>query len=173
MKIYSPQIIHKSDAGGVLVGLKNESDVRSAFEAIMSSARRYDKSAELRGVLVAEMVSGGREMIIGSKLEPGFGPVIMLGLGGIYVEVLGDVTFRLAPVGAAEAEAMPFSLRTHKILGGVRGEKPSDVAKLSECIQRLSQLVTDFADDIAELDMNPVLVLAKGCRVLDVRIGLT
>ena len=175
MKISSPQIIHKSDAGGVMVNLKSAAEVRSAFDTIMSNARRYDKNAELRGVIVAEMVSGGKEMIIGSKLEPGFGPVIMLGLGGIYVEVLGDVTFRLAPVGAAEAAAMPLSLRTSKLLGGVRGEKPSDVAKLAECIQRLSQLVTDFADEIAELDMNPVLVLAKGkgCRVLDVRIGLT
>ena len=173
MKISSPQIIHKSDAGGVMVGLEDESQVRSAFSTIMSNAKRYDPNAELRGVLVAEMVSGGKEMIIGSKLEPGFGPVIMLGLGGIYVEVLGDVTFRIAPVGAAEAESMPGSLRTSKILGGVRGEKPSDVVKLAECIQRLSQLVTDFDDEIAELDMNPVLVLARGCRVLDVRIGLT
>ncbi|MCE2498569.1 MAG: acetate--CoA ligase family protein [Nitrosopumilaceae archaeon] len=175
MKISSPQIIHKSDAGGVMVNLKSAAEVRSAFDTIMSNARKYDKKAELRGVIVAEMVSGGKEMIIGSKLEPGFGPVIMLGLGGIYVEVLGDVTFRLAPVGAAEAAAMPLSLRTSKLLGGVRGEKPSDVAKLAECIQRLSQLVTDFAGEIAELDMNPVLVLAKGkgCRVLDVRIGLT
>lgn len=173
MKISSPQIIHKSDAGGVMVGLEDESQVRSAFSTIMSNAKRYDPDAELRGVLVAEMVSGGKEMIIGSKLEPGFGPVIMLGLGGIYVEVLGDVTFRIAPVGAAEAESMPGSLRASKILGGVRGERPSDVAKLAECIQRLSQLVTDFDDEIAELDVNPVLVLARGCRALDVRIGLT
>lgn len=175
MKISSPQIIHKSDAGGVRVGLENEEEVRSAFDAIMKNARKYDAKAEIRGVLIAEMVSGGKEMIIGSKLEPGFGPVIMLGLGGIYVEVLGDVTFRLAPVGAAEAAEMPLSLRTSKLLSGVRGEAPFDVAKLSECIQRLSQLVSDFADEISELDMNPVLVLAKGkgCRVLDVRIGLT
>lgn len=175
MKISSPQIIHKSDAGGVMVGLEDEDAVRSAFETIMSNAIRYDKNAELRGVIVAEMISGGKEMIIGSKLTPGFGPVVMLGLGGIYVEVLGDVTSRLAPVGAAEANSMPSALRTSKLLGGVRGEEPSDVAKLSECVQRISQLVTDFADDIAELDMNPVVVLAKGkgCRVLDVRIGLT
>ena len=175
MKISSPQIIHKSDAGGVVVGIKNRAEAESAFGTIMANAKKYDAKAELRGVLVVEMVSGGKEMIIGSKLEPGFGPVIMLGLGGIYVEVLGDVTFRLAPVGVREAEQMPLSLRTAKILGGVRGEKPSDVKKLSECIQRLSQLVSDFAGEIAELDMNPVLVLekGKGCRVLDVRIGLT
>ena len=174
MKISSPQIIHKSDAGGVMVGLKNDAEVRSAFNTITSNAHKYDPKAQIYGVLVAEMVTGGKEMIIGSKLEPGFGPVIMLGLGGIYVEVLGDVTFRLAPVGSHEAEQMPLLLRTSKILEGVRGEKPSDINKLAECIQRLSQLVTDFSSEIAELDMNPVLVLArgKGCRVLDVRIGL-
>ena len=174
MKITSPQIIHKSDAGGVMVGLGSESEVRNAFEQIMENARRYDPEADLRGVLVAEMVDGGKEMIIGSKCEPGFGQVLMLGLGGIYVEVLGDVTFRLAPVSEAEADAMPLSLRTKKLLQGTRGEKPYDVAKLSECIQRLSRLVTDFGEDIAELDMNPVMVLPKGrgCRVLDVRMGL-
>jgi 4-hydroxybutyryl-CoA synthetase (ADP-forming) len=112
-------------------------------------------------------------MIIGSKQEPGCGPVLMLGMGGIYVEILKDVTFRLAPVTDKEAEDMITSIKTKKLLEGVRGEKPSDLAKLSECIQRLSQLVTDFTE-IKELDMNPVLVMekGKGCKILDVRIGL-
>jgi len=119
------------------------------------------------------MVKGGKEMIIGSKLEPGFGPVIMLGMGGIYVEILKDVTFRLAPVTDSESDDMISSIKTQKLLKGVRGEKPSDITKLSECIQRLSQLVTDFKE-IKELDMNPVLVMeeGKGCKALDVRIGL-
>jgi len=173
MKISSPQIIHKSDAGGVRVGLQDEEQAREAFEQIVANAKKYDDGAEIRGVLVAEMVGGGKEMIIGSKLEPGFGPVVMLGLGGIYVEVLGDVTFRMAPITTTEADAMPLSLKAQKLLHGVRGEEPSDIAKLSECIQRVSQLVTDFAEEIAELDMNPVVVMTKGCRVLDVRIGLT
>ena len=173
MKIASPQITHKSDAGGVRVGLAGEEEVREAYAAITRNARAYDKTAEIRGVLVAEMVEGGKEMIIGSKLEPGFGPVVMLGMGGIYVEVLKDVTFRLAPVTDAEADGMIASIRTRKLLQGVRGEKPSDTAKLSECIQRLSQLVSDFGE-IKELDMNPVMVMerGRGCRVLDVRIGL-
>jgi len=129
--------------------------------------------AEIKGVLIVEMVKGGKELIIGSKLEPGFGPVIMLGMGGIYVEVLKDVTFKIAPVTEREADDMIASIKTQKILQGVRGEKPSDISKLSECIQRLSQLVTDFKE-IKELDMNPVLVMekGKGCRILDVRIGL-
>ena len=173
MKIASPQIIHKSDAGGVIVNLKNDYEAISAFDTIISNAKKYDPKAEIKGVLVAEMVKGGKELIIGSKHEPGFGPVIMLGMGGIYVEVLKDVTFKLAPVTDSEADDMIASIKTQKLLQGVRGEKPSDIAKLSECIQRLSQLVSDF-DEIKELDMNPVLVMAKGkgCRILDVRIGL-
>ena len=173
LKIASPQIIHKSDAGGVKVNLQNAKDVENAFDTIIKNAKKYDKKADIKGVLVVEMVKGGKEMIIGSKLEPGFGPVVMLGMGGIYVEVLKDVTFKLAPMTNIEADDMISSIKTKKILEGVRGEKPSDIKKLSECIQRLSQLVSDF-NEIKELDMNPVLVMEKnkGCRVLDVRIGL-
>jgi 4-hydroxybutyryl-CoA synthetase (ADP-forming) len=173
MKIASPQIIHKSDAGGVKVNLTNDKEVKSAFEEIVSNAKKYNKKAEIKGVLIVEMIKGGKEMIIGSKLEPGMGPVIMLGMGGIYVEVLKDVTFKLAPVTDKEADDMISSIKMKKILEGVRGEKPSDKTKLSECIQKLSQLVTDFKE-IKELDMNPVLVMeqGKGCKILDVRIGL-
>ena len=173
MKIASPQIIHKSDAGGVKVNLTNDSEIKKAFKTIIKNAKKYNKDAEIKGVLIVEMIKGGKEMIIGSKLEPGFGPVVMLGMGGIYVEVLKDVTFKLAPVTNKEADDMIASIKTQKLLQGVRGEKPSDVAKLSECIQRLSQLVADFKE-IKELDMNPVLVLekGKGCKILDVRIGL-
>ena len=173
LKIASPQIIHKSDAGGVKVNLQNAKDVENAFDTIIKNAKKYNKKADIKGVLVVEMVKGGKEMIIGSKLEPGFGPVVMLGMGGIYVEVLKDVTFKLAPMTNVEADHMISSIKTKKILEGVRGEKPSDIKKLSECIQRLSQLVSDF-NEIKELDMNPVLVMEKnkGCKVLDVRIGL-
>ena len=173
MKIASPQIIHKSDAGGVKVNLTNDNEVKAAFKEIVKNAKKYNKKAVIKGVLVVEMVKGGKEMIIGSKLEPGFGSVIMLGMGGIYVEVLKDVTFRLAPVTDREAYDMISSIKTKKLLEGVRGEKPSDLNKLAECIQRLSQLVTDFKE-IKELDMNPVLVMekGKGCKILDVRIGL-
>ena len=173
MKIASPQIIHKSDAGGVKVNLTNDKEIKDAFKKIIKNAKKYNKEAEIKGVLIVEMVKGGKEMIIGSKLEPGFGPVIMLGMGGIYVEVLKDVTFKLAPVTSKEADDMISEIKNQKLLQGVRGEKPSDIVKLSECIQRLSQLVTDFKE-IKELDMNPVLVMekGKGCKILDVRIGL-
>ena len=173
MKISSPQIVHKSDAGGVKVNLTNDDEVRDGFKAIMENAKKYDSNAEIKGVLIVEMVKGGKEMIIGSKLEPGMGPVVMLGMGGIYVEILKDVTFRLAPLTDQEADDMISSIKTKKLLDGVRGEKPSDISKLSECIQRLSQLVSDFTE-IKELDMNPVLVMEQGdgCKILDVRIGI-
>ncbi|MGI0026392.1 MAG: 4-hydroxybutyrate--CoA ligase [Nitrosopumilaceae archaeon] len=173
MKIVSPQIIHKSDAGGVKVGLKNPQEVRNTFKEIIKNAKKYDKKAIIKGVLIQEMVKEGKETIIGSKLESGFGPVVMFGMGGIYVEVLKDVTFRLAPITNSEADEMISSIKTNKLLQGVRGEKPSDTKKLSECLQRLSQLVNDFKE-IKELDMNPVLVFekGKGCKVVDVRIGL-
>ena len=173
MKISSPQIVHKSDAGGVKVNLTNDAEVRDGFKTIMENAKKYDSNAEIKGVLIVEMVKGGKEMIIGSKLEPGMGPVVMLGMGGIYVEILKDVTFRLAPLTDQEANDMISSIKTKKLLDGVRGEKPSDISKLSECIQRLSQLVTDFTE-IKELDMNPVLVMeqGEGCKILDVRIGI-
>ena len=173
MKIASPQIVHKSDAGGVKVNLTNDDEVRNGFKTIMENAKKYDSNAEIKGVLIVEMVKGGKEMIIGSKLEPGMGPVVMLGMGGIYVEILKDVTFRLAPLTDQEANDMISSIKTKKLLDGVRGEKPSDINKLAECIQRLSQLVTDFTE-IKELDMNPVLVMEQdqGCKILDVRIGI-
>ena len=173
MKISSPQIVHKSDAGGVKVNLTNDEETRDGFKTIMDNAKKYDSNAEIKGVLIVEMVKGGKEMIIGSKLEPGMGPVVMLGMGGIYVEILKDVTFRLAPLTDQEANDMISSIKTKKLLDGVRGEEPSDINKLSECIQRLSQLVSDFKE-IKELDMNPVLVMEKGqgCKILDVRIGI-
>lgn len=173
MKIASPQIIHKSDAGGVKVGLKTPREVKATFKEIIKNAMKYDKKATIKGVLVQEMVKGGKETIVGSKQEPGFGPVVMFGMGGIYVEVLKDVTFRITPITNFEADEMISSIKTNKLLQGVRGEKPSDLQKLSECIQRISQLVTDF-QEINELDLNPVLVFekGKGCKVVDVRIGL-
>jgi 4-hydroxybutyryl-CoA synthetase (ADP-forming) len=116
MKIASPQIIHKSDAGGVKVNLTNDTEIKNAFKTIIKNAKKYNKKAEIKGVLIVEMVKGGKELIIGSKLEPGFGPVVMLGMGGIYVEVLKDVTFKLAPVTDKEADDMIASIKTQKLL---------------------------------------------------------
>ena len=174
LKIVSPDIIHKSDAGGVKVNINNEQEVREAYNAIIENAKRYNPNAKIVGVLVEEMIKNGKEVIIGANKDPKFGATIMFGLGGIYVEVLKDVTFRLAPVGKHEAMKMIDSIKMKKLLEGVRGEKPSDKEAIAECIQRLSQLMLDFPE-IVEIDMNPVMVLeeGKGCRVVDVRIGLS
>jgi 4-hydroxybutyryl-CoA synthetase (ADP-forming) len=173
MKIASPDIIHKSDAGGVKVGIKNEKELRLAFKEIMNSAKAYKAEARIKGVLVQEMIISAKEIILGAKQDQLFGPLVMVGLGGIYVEVLKDVVFRLAPIDEQEAEKMVDSIKAIKLLKGIRGEAPSDLAAVIDSLQRLSQLITDFPE-IEEFDINPLLVLesGKGVRVADVRIGL-
>jgi 4-hydroxybutyryl-CoA synthetase (ADP-forming) len=173
MKIASPDIIHKSDAGGVKVGIKNDDELRVAFRAIIESARRYKANAKIKGVLVQEMIKSAKETILGASQDPTFGPVIMFGLGGIYVEVLKDVVFRVAPIDGREATNMVESIKTIKLLKGVRGEKPFDQRAVADSLQQLSQLVVDFPE-IKEFDINPLLVLeeGKGTRVVDARIIL-
>jgi 4-hydroxybutyryl-CoA synthetase (ADP-forming) len=173
MKIVSPDIIHKSDAGGVKVGLKNDNEIKAAFKEIMNNAKSYKSDARIKGILVQEMITSAKEIILGAKHDPLFGPLVMVGLGGIYVEVLKDVVFRLAPIDEQEAEKMIESIKAIKLLKGIRGEAPSDLAAAADSLQRLSQLITDFPE-IEEFDINPLLVLerGKGVRVVDVRIGL-
>ncbi|MEO9363695.1 MAG: 4-hydroxybutyrate--CoA ligase [Nitrososphaera sp.] len=173
MKIASPDIIHKSDAGGVKVGVKSDEELSAAFRAIMENAKKYKADARIKGVLVQEMVKSAKETILGASQDPTFGPVIMFGLGGIYVEVLKDVVFRVAPIDEREAAKMMESIKTIKLLKGVRGERPSDLKAIADSLQRLSQLVTDFPE-IKEFDINPLLVLeeGKGARVVDARIIL-
>ena len=173
MKIASADIIHKSDAGGVKVGIKSEKELRLAFKEIMNSAKAYKAEARIKGVLVQEMITSAKEIILGAKQDQLFGPLVMVGLGGIYVEVLKDVVFRLAPIDEQEADKMVDSIKAIKLLKGIRGEAPSDLAAVVDSLQRLSQLITDFPE-IEEFDINPLLVLesGKGVRVADVRIGL-
>jgi 4-hydroxybutyrate---CoA ligase (ADP-forming) len=173
MKIVSPDIIHKSDAGGVKVGLKNEKEIRSSFKEIMINAKAYKAEASIKGVLIQEMITSTKEVILGAKQDQLFGPLVMVGLGGIYVEVLKDVVFRLAPIDEQEAEKMVDSIKAIKLLKGVRGEHPSDLGAVVDSLLRLSQLITDFPE-IKEFDINPLLVLERGMgvRVADVRIGL-
>jgi 4-hydroxybutyryl-CoA synthetase (ADP-forming) len=173
LKVSSKDIVHKSDAGGVKVGLSNDDQVRAGFNAILQNAKRYKPSANIKGILVQEMVKNGKEIILGSKQDPLFGPIVMVGLGGVYVEILKDVVFRLAPLNEKEASEMVHSIKALNLLKGARGEKPSDIPAIIESLQRLSQLVTDFPK-IGEIDINPLLVLeeGKGARTLDVRISL-
>jgi acetyltransferase len=174
MKIVSPDIIHKSDAGGVKVGLTGPSQVRDSFELMMMRIHEKEPEARLHGVLIQEMISEGREIIIGMTRDPQFGPMLMFGLGGIYVEVLRDVSFQLAPISDEEALEMLVGTKTYKLLKGVRGEKPVDMQLVAECIQRISQLSMDFPQ-IMEMDINPLKVSAEKARAVavDARIRVT
>lgn len=174
MKIVSPQILHKSDAGGVKVNIKDEDGVRAAFKTIVDNARKYKADADIHGVLVQEMAPFGREVIAGSVNDPQFGPTVMFGLGGIFVEVLKDVTFRVAPFSPACAMKMFPEIKSYAILQGTRGEKRLDQEALSGVVSRLSQLVSDLGDEIAETDANPIMLYeeGKGLRVVDARVIL-
>lgn len=173
MKISSPDILHKSDVGGVKLGLAGPQAVEDAFELMMLGIKRKKPEAELRGVLIEKMILGGKEVILGMKKDPQFGPVLMFGLGGIFVEVLKDVSFGLAPITAEECMKMLESTRSYKLLTGVRGEKPVDISAIVLNMQRLSQLVMDFPE-INEIDINPLKAgyEGDGAFVIDARIIL-
>ena len=161
MKIWSPDIIHKSDVDGVKVGLHTNDEVRDAFDLMMYRVPKKKPNADILGVLVEKMSTGGKEVILGMNRDPRFGPLMMFGMGGTMVEVLKDVSFSLAPVTSDEAKQMLKSTKTYQMLEGVRGEEGVDIDALAEGIQRLSQLVTEFPQ-IQELDINPYVVGPPG-----------
>ncbi|MFF3612904.1 acetate--CoA ligase family protein [Streptomyces sp. NPDC002580] len=171
MKIVSPDISHKTDAGGVIVGVEGAADVRAAFRTIVENARAYDPGARVDGVQVQELLPPGQEVIVGAVTDPTFGKVVAFGLGGVLVEVLKDVTFRLAPVNTDEALSMLDSIRAAEILRGVRGAPPVDRGALAEQILRVSELVADFPE-IAEVDLNPVIATPEGAVAADIRVVL-
>jgi len=166
LKIASPEISHKSDVGGVVLNINRESEAEEAYDKM----KRLVKGPS-SGVLVQKMVSEGKEVILGAKHDPSFGPVLLFGLGGIYVEVFKEISLRVAPINRSEAEEMISDLKTSAILKGIRGEKPLDIRALIENLLRLSQLVTDFPE-IEGIDINPVKVLEKGAIAVDARILL-
>lgn len=170
MKIVSPDILHKSDIGGVKVGVEDE-DVYDAYEDLITRARNYQPDANIIGVQVQEMVDldSGVETIVGMNRDPQFGPLLMFGLGGIFVEVMEDTTFRVAPVAENEAYEMTEEIDSAPLLRGARGRDPVDIDEVTETIQRLSQLVTDFPA-ILELDINPLVALPDGAQAVDVRL---
>ncbi|MEO8305762.1 MAG: acetate--CoA ligase family protein [Betaproteobacteria bacterium] len=169
LKIVSPQILHKTEAGGVLVGVKNAADVLKGFATIMASAKKYDRKADLLGVQVQQMVGGGQEVIVGAVTDPVFGKLVAFGLGGILVEVLKDVTFRLAPASKNDALSMLDGIAAAQILKGVRGSPPVNRAALATTIVNVSKLIADFPE-ISELDLNPVFASKAGAIAADVRI---
>src|SRR5690242_17868950 len=169
LKIVSPEILHKTEAGGVLVGVKNAADVEQGFATIMANAKKYNDKATLAGVQVQQMLQGGQEVIIGAVTDPSFGKLVAFGLGGILVEVLKDATFRLAPATKDDALSMLDGIAAAEMLKGVRGAAGVDRDALATMIERVSQLVSDFPE-VSELDLNPVFATEKGATAADVRI---
>ena len=174
MKVVSPEIMHKTDIGGVELNLTNANMVRIAFDEIIRKSRKAQPLAKIYGITVDKMVPRGREMIIGMSRDPQFGPMVMFGLGGIYVNFLKDVAFRLAPMNVREAQEMMEETRSYSLLKGVRGESPADIDTLRESIIRVSHLVWDFPE-LKELDINPIFVYdeGKGVSALDVKMTLS
>ncbi len=173
MKVLSPRIVHKSDVGGVVVGVEDAAEARAAFARLTTEVpeRAGIGAGEVDGVLVQKMVSGGKETIVGMHSDPQFGPLLMFGLGGIYVEALGDVVFRVHPVSDVDAREMVRSIRGVRLLEGVRGEPASDLAAVEEVVQRVSRLLGDH-DAIRELDVNPWLAFPEGGVAVDGRISI-
>ena len=170
MKIVSPDILHKTDAGGVVVGVTSADQARTTFQTILDNAKRYKSDAAIEGIQIQQMLpSGATEVIVGSIDDPSFGKLVAFGLGGILVEVLKDITFRLAPASKTDAEGMLDGLKASEILHGVRGQAGVDRAALSAIIVKVSELVTDFPE-ISEVDLNPVFATAKGATAVDARI---
>jgi acetyltransferase len=172
MKIASPDIVHKTDAGGVALDLRTRAEVERAYQEMVERIRERAPDARVTGVTLEQYVRGGRETIIGMSQDPSFGPVLMFGLGGIYVEALHDVTFRIHPVSDIDAHEMVRAIRGVKLLEGVRGEPPADMAALEEAIQRVSQLVGDYPR-ITELDINPFVIFEAGGIAVDARVRVS
>lgn len=176
LKILSKDILHKSDAGGVKINLKNEEDVRKAFNTIMENAKRYGKEKGIdvdlsRGVFISAFADMGTEIIVGVTKDPQFGHALMAGLGGIFVEVLKDVSFRLIPFNEVDAREMLNELKAYKILEGIRGEAPRDIDALVKVMLSVSKMIEENPE-ITELDCNPTFVYenGKGALVVDARI---
>lgn len=171
LKIVSPDIVHKSDVGGVILNLKSGEEVKKAFNQIMENIKKHAPKAKIAGVLVQEMVPQDVEVIVGSTRDPIFGPVVMFGLGGVFVEVLRDVSFRVVPLTERDAEEMITEIKAKKILEGYRHIKPRDKKAIINIILGVSEIM-EKNPEIAELDLNPIMVFpeGQGAKVADVRI---
>jgi acyl-CoA synthetase (NDP forming) len=168
LKALSPDIAHKSDVGGVALDVEGPEPLRTAFAALERAVEEHNPGARMSGVLVQRMLYGGREVILGGKRDPSFGPVVMFGLGGIYVEVFEDVAFRLAPLTRADAEEMIGEVRGSRLLQGVRGEPPADIEGIVEALLGLSRLLVE-CPEVVEIDVNPLLVFEQGVAAVDAR----
>ena len=171
LKIASPEIVHKSDSGGVRLSLNNTSEVRAAYREIMDGVQEKNPSASIQGVSVQKMAKPGTEVIVGTSKDPQFGPVIMFGLGGIFVEVLKDVSFRIIPLGQKDALEMIEEIKGYPLLQGYRGKESVDIPALTEIILKISRVMEEHPE-IKELELNPIMAYKKGALAVDARIIL-
>ncbi|MFC1533463.1 acetate--CoA ligase family protein [Thermodesulfobacteriota bacterium] len=171
LKVASPDISHKSDAGGVKVGLKNKTEVKEAYREIMASVKRVYPSAKIQGVTVQSMARQGTEVIIGVFRDPQFGPVIMFGLGGIFVEVLKDVSFRIIPLVQRDATEIIREIKGYSLLQGYRGREPANIPSLEDILLKVSDLL-ERTPEIKEIDLNPIFAYNDGAVVVDARLIL-
>ena len=171
LKVVSPQVVHKTDVGGVFLNVSNREEAREAYRKVVENTLSRIPSAEIVGVLVEEQVEEGVEVIVGAFRDSQFGPTVMFGLGGVFVEVLDDVSFRVAPVSEADAEEMIREIRGYRILRGYRGRPPADLETVKEIILKVSKMVTELRE-IREVDLNPIYVYEDGAVAVDVKIIL-
>ncbi|HJW97349.1 MAG TPA: acetate--CoA ligase family protein [archaeon] len=169
LKIASPDIVHKVDSGGVILDVKDEKSLKEGFQAILRNSRKKNRKARIDGVLVQQMASGDTELIIGAKTDPQFGPVVMFGLGGIFVEVIKDVSFRLAPIERREAQEMIKEIKGYIILQGARGKKPANIKSIEDLLLSVSRMIWS-TKKIKEIDLNPVFADEKRCVAVDMRV---
>jgi acyl-CoA synthetase (NDP forming) len=171
MKIASPDIIHKTDVGGVKVGIKNEKEAKAAYQEIIFNAKKYNKEAKISGIIAYSMIPQETEIIIGMMKDPCFGPTIMFGLGGIFVEILKDISFRILPLEERDAREMITEIKGYEILKGARGEPPRDIQAIEEVLMEVSKLTMENPE-INEIDLNPIFVFEKGLQLVDARMIL-
>jgi len=171
LKVVSPDIVHKSDAGGVVVGLKNQTEVKAAYSRILENSKKYKADAKIVGILVQKMAPSSTEVIVGAVKDPQFGQTLMFGVGGVFVELEKDVTFRVAPVSEQDALEMVTGVKAFPLLKGFRNSPAVDIQAIVDVLLCTSKLVMDHAE-IKELDLNPVLAYAKGAMTVDARIIL-
>ena len=171
LKIVSPDVIHKFDVGGVILNINSQEDTRNAYNKILENVKKLKPNAKIKGILVQEMAPASTEVIVGSIKDPQFGQTLMFGLGGIFVEVLRDVAFRVAPITEEDAREMISEVKAYPILRGYRGQPPLDIDTIVKILINTSRLVMDH-QEIKELDLNPVMVYEKGAKTVDARIIL-
>jgi acetyltransferase len=174
LKVDSPDILHKSEANAIRVGVGSKEEIIQIYDELIENAAKYNPNARINGILVQEMIQGGSEVIVGMSQDPQFGPTIAFGLGGIFVEILKDISLRVAPLSPADAEQMVKEIKGYPILMGVRGKKRSDIKGIVDVLLRISTLAKDWEGTISEIDINPLMVLdeGRGVRAVDALVVL-